>query len=116
MRDVGVGLVLLAVSIVLGTLIITSRDQSSSSAPSGTSPEQAPAYQPYAACESKKRDFVERIPTIVRDRSVPVGMFISGGAFTSSIVNIEGNGLFAQILLDRATGNVTQWHVMCTST
>lgn len=42
-------------------------------------------------------------------------MFISGGGFPPdlSVLVVEGNGLWAQVLYDKASGVARTWNVMC---
>lgn len=95
--------VLLVLALVVVVVVVYSRSDTSST-PAASS-----------GCESKKRDFVSQIPQMTTNRQPPQGMFISGGGFPPdvSILVVEGNGLWAQVLYDKATNQPTTWNVLC---
>lgn len=68
-----------------------------------------------SGCESKKRSFVDQIPTMTANKQPPSGMFISGGGFPPDlgVLVVEGDGLWAQVQYDKTTERALAWNVLC---
>jgi hypothetical protein len=92
-----------AVVIVVATLIFSRSEPQP--LPADSIPDiRATSVAILQDCEDRKRAFVGQVDAIMRDRKPPAGMFVSGGNFDpiAGYVVIEGNGLQAQLLFNRA--------------